>query len=69
MERGVCDLRRGAPAAIFDLGAVPSNGICEYVTPIPGGWIPGDRIPFQAMVGPVRGENSTLTNLMILELE
>ena len=53
---------------LFDLGAIPSDGVLSLSATVPSSWQPGEEHPFQALVGPM-APGSVLTNLMLLEVE
>jgi hypothetical protein len=57
------------PVKIFNLGAIPADGILVVSTKKPPGWQLGDSHPFQALVGPLGNPASVLTNLMVLTVE
>lgn len=52
-----------------DLGDLSVDGILDFAVNTPSGWCPGAEKPLQALVGPLGGPASMLTNLMILEVE
>jgi hypothetical protein len=56
------------PVKTFNLGGVPSNGICVMPGTVPSNWQTGEEYFFQALVGP-KSPGSVLTNLMILTVE
>lgn len=51
------------------VGAIPPSGILDLEMTVPSGWSPGQKKPFQALVGPQGDPASKLTNLMVLEIE
>jgi len=56
------------PVKTFNLGAIPSTGICVVSATVPSNWQSGEWYPFQALVGPP-ASGSVLSNLMVLVVE
>jgi|GEM_PF-1545605 len=52
-----------------NLGAIPPEGVASLTGTIPLSWQPGDRYPFQALLGSPGNPTTLLTNLMVLEIE
>lgn len=52
---------------LYGLGPIPADGVLVFPGTVPSWWLPGERHPFQALVGPM-APGSRLTNLMILSL-
>jgi len=50
------------PIIPLGLGPIPGNGVLTHTTAIPGWWNPGEKHPFQTLVG------QELTNLMAVEV-
>jgi len=49
------------------LGPIPANGLLVQPAYIPASWQPGDKHPFQVLLGPIN-QASELSNLMVLEM-
>jgi len=52
-----------------DLGIIPNKGVLFTTFTAPAYWKPGDRYPFQALVGPKGFGVTRLSNLMVLTVE
>lgn len=52
-----------------NIGTVPGNGILVYTATVPSQWSSGSEHPFQALIGPWGGPDTTLTNLFTLKVE
>ena len=57
------------PIQTFTLGAINANGLLTYVSTVPGFWLPGDEKPLQALVGPLGGSGTVLSNLCVVVVE
>jgi len=51
------------------VGTIPGNGILNLPATVPSNWVAGDRIPLQALVGPLNGPHTKLTNPLLLSVE
>lgn len=51
------------------VGVIPTNGILADSLNVPGFWSPGDEKHFQALIGPLGGPLTRLSNLETLEVE
>lgn len=63
------DLHLAWPITPTHLGTIPTNGVLAVTKPVPGGWIPGRKHPFQALIGALGSPDTTLTNLMEIAAE
>lgn len=54
------------PLWYCDVGSIPSNGILVLPRTVPPWWNPGEEHPSQALVGPLTGYNTVLTNPVFL---
>ena len=52
-----------------NVGTVPGIGILNLSVTVPSSWNAGDQKPLQALVGPLNGPYTKLTNLMLLHVE
>jgi hypothetical protein len=52
----------------WTLPRIPSSGVLAFPVTVPASWLPGDQYPFQALVGPLGGSWTELTNLLVLEV-
>jgi parallel beta-helix repeat protein len=51
------------------IGTVPASGVLELPVMAPSAWNPGDRVPFQALIGPWNGLTTLFSNVEILSVE
>jgi len=51
------------------IGMIPGDGLLKLPVKVPGVWSTGSSHPLQALVGPLGGGTTTLTNLMSLTVE
>lgn len=59
----------GNPIQRYGVGNIPANGVLMLDVRTPGSWQAGEEIPFQALLGSMTLPESSLTNLMVLEVE
>lgn len=57
------------PLHRFDLGTIPPDGVLVRTIRLPQSWIPGSTKYLQALVGPLGGYSSRLTNPVVLTIE
>jgi hypothetical protein len=53
----------------WSLRPVPATGILTLPVTVPWGWSVGKEHPFQALVGPIGGADTLLTNLLVLTVD
>lgn len=54
---------------MWTLPPIPGSGVLILPVTVPAFWNPGEEYPFQALVGPMGGPLTHLTNLMVLTVE
>ncbi len=57
------------PIYEFVLGGIPSNGVFNISGMVSTWWVPGNGYFLQAMIGPLGGPDTVLTNPYVLEIE
>ncbi len=57
------------PIYEFVLGGIPSNGVFNLSGTVPSWWVPGKKHFLQAMIGPLGGPDTVLTNPYVLKVE
>ena len=63
------DIHLLPPLKVYLFETTSADGIAKAKRTIPLTWVPGDNYPIQALVGPVGGNDTELSNLMIMTPE